>query len=291
MRAVLGRAVGTALGFLPESSLAALTRGRVVMPLYHLVSDEEAPHVRRLYRHRTPREFAADLDFFLRHFAPLELDDLLHGKVHRRPSFWLSFDDGFREVHDVVAPILKAKGVPATFFLTTGFLDNAELFFRCKASLLGGDALAVRYAERSRLDRMAEDAGIDFGAYLRERRPFLDSSQVATLMNDGFSIGAHSIDHPLFSDIGFDEQVRQARDSHAWLSERFEGVNRVFAFPFNDFGVQPEFPARAGMDAVFGLRGLWQDRHQPRWFQRFSMEEGEATAAERMRHEIARLYL
>ena len=55
---------------------------------------------------------------------------LSQGKV------FLSFDDGLREVYTIIAPILKERGLPATFFITTDFIDNKKLFYRNKASLL-----------------------------------------------------------------------------------------------------------------------------------------------------------
>ena len=45
------------------------------------------------------------------------------GKLDRR-CLHLTFDDGFRELHDVVAPILLRKGIPATFFVNSAFIDN-----------------------------------------------------------------------------------------------------------------------------------------------------------------------
>src|ERR1700692_4365500 len=109
-------------------SLPALS---LVVPYYHMVGDSHVPHVSHLYRFRTIAEFNADLEFLLTHFCPVGLRDIidaLDGRCTlRRPCFHLTFDDGFAEMHDVVAPILHRAGVPATFFLATAFLDGGGL--------------------------------------------------------------------------------------------------------------------------------------------------------------------
>jgi peptidoglycan/xylan/chitin deacetylase (PgdA/CDA1 family) len=39
----------------------------------------------------------------------------------------ITFDDGYRDNYETAFPILKAEGVPATFFITTGFVDAPRL--------------------------------------------------------------------------------------------------------------------------------------------------------------------
>lgn len=39
----------------------------------------------------------------------------------------ITFDDGYRDNFDIAFPILKAEGVPATFFVTTGFVDSPKI--------------------------------------------------------------------------------------------------------------------------------------------------------------------
>src|SRR4051794_17646093 len=63
--------------------------------------------------------------FLSRHFevvGPDELVDAVSDRRGRRVA--VTFDDGYRECHDIALPILRSYGVPAVFFLTTGFLDG-----------------------------------------------------------------------------------------------------------------------------------------------------------------------
>ena len=36
----------------------------------------------------------------------------------------ITVDDGYRDFYDIAFPVLREEGVPATFFVTTGFIDG-----------------------------------------------------------------------------------------------------------------------------------------------------------------------
>src|ERR1700722_6844348 len=62
---------------IPFAVWQSLSRVSLAVPYYHMVSDDEVPHVRHLYRFRSVREFVADLDFLLRHYAPVSLQQIV----------------------------------------------------------------------------------------------------------------------------------------------------------------------------------------------------------------------
>src|SRR5205823_7854400 len=77
----------------------------LLLPYYHGASNTQLPHAGFL---RTVRQFESDLQFLLKRYIPVSLDqviDHLEG-VRRLPkrAFHLTFDDGFREIYDPVAP-------------------------------------------------------------------------------------------------------------------------------------------------------------------------------------------
>ena len=314
------RAWNTALRGLPDSMLARLSGEELVAPCFHLVTNGETPaHVRHLFRCPDVRTFTSDLDQMLKRRTPISLDDLrasaiLGRRLPPRPIF-ISFDDGMREMADVVGPLCRAKGVPVTFFLTTGFLNNRSLFFRHKASLLveaiahlssgaldaavksvrarlgdGGIRIAdprqfllgVRYREAACLDVWAEVLGVDFNRYLEEERPYLNNQQVTRLLADGFSIGGHSVDHPLFADLCLEEQLQQTQTCLNDLAARFSAGTRSFAFPFVSEGVgQAYFDtvfARDAVDMLFCI-GATPSGYGPRVIERFGVESPQSVSA------------
>ena len=270
---------------------------------------ETPPHVRHLYQMPNPEKFEKDLDFFLTHFTPISLEELLgisESNSPSKPYFHLSFDDGLRSCYDSILPLLRQKGIPATFFLNSAFVGNKDLFYRYKASLiidyvqnqplapqtfqriaevlelsfvdkqrLSIELEKVSYTQRHLLDEIASDMGLDISGYVRKEQPYMNESQVNELFKMGFSLGGHSVDHPLYTAISPGAQIRQSLESISYVTQTFGVPYKAFAFPFTDHGVPKEvFEGlyEAGIHCSFGTAGLKKDEF-PLHFQRIPMEK------------------
>src|ERR1700761_3516198 len=143
----------------PTGLVKKIVRPDTLFPYHHLVDDGDVLHVKHLYTYKNTRQFQEDLDELLRHLRPVSAEEVAEAVKAERPvpgnSFLLTFDDGFRQFHDTIAPILYAKGVPSIFFVNPAFLDNQLLFYRCKISLAieallqqrGNEAVVRKVAE------------------------------------------------------------------------------------------------------------------------------------------------
>src|SRR4030042_2420316 len=139
MRTLVKNMSGIFFSAVPVKQLINLTGQNIIFPFYHAVSDESLPHLRHLYSIRSVKKFSKDLDFFLKHYKPVSFSDLFEvlkgtGKVSN-PLMALSFDDGLREVYNIIAPLLLKKGIPATFFINTALASNRLLFSNTTACL------------------------------------------------------------------------------------------------------------------------------------------------------------
>jgi peptidoglycan/xylan/chitin deacetylase (PgdA/CDA1 family) len=287
-------------GWIPQSILTNVTGQHFLLPFYHTVSNTPLPHVDQVYPVRSLARFTRDLDFLTRHFQPVGLDELrAFRNGERKPSkrwMFLTFDDGLSGIYDIVAPELLKRGIPAAFFINTDFIDNRDLFFRYKASLIldrlehinyppavlelfqrryhlaraGRKNIfdlvhGVTYRRRAELDEMAKLVDLDFTAFLKVKKPYLTSTQISELARTGFYIGAHSKNHPLFTELAQDEQISQYRESLSLVQQEFGVQYGLFSFPFTDDGVSASFFAalsKKGMpalDATFGTAGLKAD--------------------------------
>ena len=293
---------------LPADTLHRLSGQTLLLPYHHVVSDEYLPHIRGLYPYKNKKQFIADLDWLLARYRPVHPTELAETVFQFRPlppkTFLLSFDDGYRSLYDVVAPVLKQKGVPALFFLNPAFIDNRELFYRCTLSLvvekcrldprtlsavaryLGGvkaephairkNILAIQYPDRQKAEALAAQCGIDTGEFLREHQPFLTRAQLLSLHEDGFVFGGHSLDHPHYRFLTLDEQENQTRLSVDFAASFQSGIPRFFAFPHEDKGVSQEFFDRfKGQAEPILFFGTQNGRHevQNRLLQRFNAEQ------------------
>ena len=122
-----------------------------------------------------------------------------HGAALPERTFCITFDDGFRSVHQVALPILRALNLTATVFVLVG-------------------------------DRLANEEGQ--GQYAG--RPLMSWSELGELVQSGCSIGAHSITHRNMARLSPAEVVDEALRSRRALSEHIgvaEAEISAFAFP------------------------------------------------------------
>lgn len=304
---------------------------RFLLPFYHIVCDAPLLHLKHLYNAKTVQSFHRDLDFFTRKYCVVDLDTFLTKAENGfektgKPICHISFDDGLAECATVIAPILKQRGIPATFFVNSSFVDNQSMFFRFKISLLidklvtnglsgtqinaslsalgikdtaklKNALLQLKYADVALIDQLGVIWDIAFDGYLKTHQPYLTSSQIIKMQSDGFTIGAHSLDHPEFRLLGVDEQYRQVQTSVDELMRKFALKTKVFSFPFTDFGVPMSLFERLRnnkvIDASLGTAGMKNDTALNN-YQRVAMETGKSapqTIAEAQLKMIARRIL
>jgi len=267
--------------------------------------------------------FVRDLDFYNKYYHPIGMTEFLDSIKNRTElaenSVLLTFDDGFREMSEIAAPLLLEKKIPATFFITTDFIDNQKLNHDNKQSLLidrlkGGISsmgynkimklmesfhiqgkhlheriLRIPYKESQLLEQIATIVGIDFSLFLRDQRPYLTSSQIKGLLAEGFTVGGHSCDHARFPELSLEEQIEQIKLSIDILVKRFSIDYRVFAFPYSDRGANAAlFEAVSNeVDASFGSHGLLEDPVKTH-FQRISVEKFDQSAKKTIKYHYGR---
>ena len=117
----------------------------------------------------------------------------------------LTFDDGYEDNHSHALPILKDFDVPATFFITAGFLERDPMVLQHFASLW-----------RCSLDDVIP----------------LTWGQVEDLRSSGMEVGSHSYSHPNLATMTSAQAEHELRGSRDLISERLGDTVDLFAYPF-----------------------------------------------------------
>jgi len=198
----------------------------------------------------TPLErFKREVDYAVRKFQVLPLHEaisrLKNGSLRGRCASF-NFDDGDISIAEHVVPFLRQRGLPATFFINSAYLDGKLTYWfpilnyfeatqgagvslphdlKENASGLRKTADPVFYNEvRTKIEEFASLIP-NLGARL------VSANWLSTLDGDQFAIGAHGHEHQRFSLMPTDWQRNDLRDNQRVLRD-FRGYRPIFAVPF-----------------------------------------------------------
>lgn len=193
----------------------------------------------------------------------LAIDALQRGTLPTRPLA-ITFDDGYRDNHDVALPILERHGLTATFFVTVGFLDGGRMWNdtviesirRTTAGRIdlsdieGLESLGALPLTRATDRRAAIDAVIGLVKYFEPAQRavavggvaraggaelpdnlMMSSQQVRDLHRQGQRIGAHTVHHPILARIAPAEARDEILRSKRTLEALLDGPVDLFAYP------------------------------------------------------------
>jgi peptidoglycan/xylan/chitin deacetylase (PgdA/CDA1 family) len=214
--------------------------------------------------------FESQIRFLREHFDLITPDELNRTRpADEKTRILLTFDDGFRNNAEVVAPILGKYSAPAVFFVATrhlvpgrwlwfAYLRALENGFRGDRIMFRGRAFDMSRERRAASVASLREAllallphpaamygaieqelpGIEEFTTPGEREDQFDgmsAAQVNSLSSDPlFTIGAHTADHPMLTRCTAEESRRQIEVGRAEL-ERVTGKPcDWFAYPSDD---------------------------------------------------------
>ena len=236
------------------------TRARLSTLIFHRVLAAPDP---LLPSEPSAAEFEARMRWVQRHFNVMPLAEAvaqLQGGTLPTRALAITFDDGYADNQQIAAPILRKLGMPATFFIATGYLDGGRMF---NDSIIA----ALRDCKHGSLDLTELGLGIHSLESLEQRRSaistllpqvkvldparradkaericqlaevippddlMMTSSQVAKLARDGFGIGGHTVNHPILARIDPNDAREEIHGGRQRLEEITHSPVRLFAYP------------------------------------------------------------
>ena len=228
-----------------------------------------------------PAHFDEQLDVLRRYTTPVSLQDLIRhleeGSLPPR-TVALTFDDGYVDNLYQAKPILARYDMPATVFVTTGYVDRTFWWDELQGLLssperlpgrlslpLGGRVFewAIDDTQASRREgqeqllwllyeqllhvtpeerRRAMDALNDWagagGEALAQGRA-LSNDEIIALASDGMvEIGSHSVSHPMLAALSPDEQASEIQQSRHHLATLTGRPITSFSYPNGSLTVE-----------------------------------------------------
>ena len=236
------------------------SRGRLTIVMYHRVlehPDPLAPYT------PTAQVFDCHMETLANGFNVLPLSEAIERLTKRTlppRAACITFDDGYRDNLTVASPVMQRYGLPATIFVSTGFLDGGRMW---------NDSVieAVRRARGVSIDASAVGLGVHAIASDAERAqaihkfldqlkylPFgerlarvnelsgvidvslptdlmLSTEEVIAARRANIEIGGHTVNHPILTQID-DRQARaEMVDSKMRLESILKEKINLFAYP------------------------------------------------------------
>lgn len=318
MKEIFFHSIGKISALFPTSLLTKISQTKIICPFYHTIEPNYPPLLKHLYKPISFTRWMSDINFFTKHFEPLTPESFYEliktQKQPKKQSFFLSFDDGLREVYEKAFPVLKEKGIKAAIFVNTDFIDNKDLFYRYQVSLiieniekqptlqkliepilsdftdLKGKSvkeklLNISSKEKHVLNKLLPICELDLNSILKEQKPYLTWDELLELANEGWFIGSHGTNHDEFQSLDYNERIEQINKSVCEIENHIQQNIKMFAFPFTDFNIEQHFiemlHKNLNIDITFGGAGINKEK-SPFHVQRIPMEKNYSTSASSM---------
>jgi peptidoglycan/xylan/chitin deacetylase (PgdA/CDA1 family) len=141
--------------------------------------------------------------FFIQYFHVVSLRDLVEKLEKGTPldhELVITFDDGYEDNYECAAPVLKAMGLPATFFVASQYIGTHGIAW--------------------------------WDRHLASRQSWMTWDQVQWLGREGFEIGAHTRTHINLGEASGSEAWDEILGSRLELEEKLSTRIDLFAYPY-----------------------------------------------------------
>jgi len=246
-------------------------RAKLTVLIFHRVLAEPDP---LLPQEPDVEGFRAQMRWVAAWFNVLALQEAVERLVQRSlpaRALAITFDDGYGDNRRLAFPVLRELGLPATFFIASGFIGTGmmwnDMVIETIRSLAGsridlraaglGDfpidspenkrrtiaavLAALKYLPAQQrsdaVDRIAERSPIPLRKDL-----MMSETEVRELVAGGMSIGAHTVTHPILARLPEREARREIAEGKSILEGIVGEPVTLFAYPNGkpgrDYGAQ-----------------------------------------------------
>ena len=239
--------------------------GRALVLAYHNVIPEgQGDAVGERSLHLPQAEFAAQLDRLLETHEIIPLERLHDGRAGSRPRAVITFDDAYRGAVTAGVAELKARGIPATIFVSPGLLGTESFWWDAIAheGVVADEhrdhAIQVLAGRDARVREWARETGVEIHTAPGHAQPAADPELEEAARAPGISLGSHGWHHLALPHLSESELRAELTRPLHWLRERFASAIPWISYPYGETSQEVERAAGlAGYEGGLRISGGW----------------------------------
>lgn len=249
----------------------------------------------------TGNEFQWHIAYLRRHFEICKLGEavaMVRGEQALRSCVLVTFDDGYRDNYEVAFPILRASGVPATFFLPTAFIGSDRLPWWDEVAFIVKNArrkcfeISYPYLAEFDAEKLGQHSAIvevlraykhpsmknherfisELAAAAESELPakasessFMSWQQAREMCAGGMEFGSHTHRHEVLSKLSIQEQFEELQCSREILERELRQPITTLSYPVGGRATfsreTQEMAKHSGYKAAFSFYGGFNDRN------------------------------
>jgi peptidoglycan/xylan/chitin deacetylase (PgdA/CDA1 family) len=245
-------------------------QGRTLILAYHNVVSPGHAVAGDPALHLPVDELATQLDHLMEvaRIIPLaSLADRPEAEPDERPRAVVTFDDAYRGALTLGLAELRARELPATFFVAPGILGDRTLWWdglgagdTGEAGGLRDEALTLHAGRQRSVIRWARTRGLPFRRMPPERRTVTEAELLALDGLPGITFGSHGWRHPSLPRVPAPELHHELDAPRRWLGARLSSAIPWLAYPYGHTSHRVRRRAEAlGYVGSLRVDGGWAD--------------------------------
>jgi len=245
-----------------------ITNSQTVILIYHRIGPmTEKWIINPLHQ----KIFEAQMKYLTENYKLISLNKLSeminNGEIPKKAVI-ITFDDGYKDNYEFAFPILKKYDIPATIFLSTGPIEQKKLFWwdEVNYALIHTDMESIVLKGIGTYKLINEEDKIKAGLNIVEKLKKMENrekeSTIETLINlthvnipenlgkkhllswneiekmdkNGIDFGAHTVNHPILTNIPLEEAKWEINTSKNLIEERLSRKISSFSYPNGKIG-------------------------------------------------------
>lgn len=190
---------------IPSDAKYPKLRGIPIL-MYHKVNPD--PSTGGLGLRVPPDKFEWQMKYLRKNgYETVSLEDVMDhfekGKHLPDKPIVITFDDGYKDNHQFAYPIMKKYGYTGTIFVVSKAIGNTNFF--------------------------------DVEKKLQPENKIMDWHEIRELAEAGFTIGAHTVDHPHLAEVPPEVARHQIEESKRALEHGLKKPVEFFAYPYGSY--------------------------------------------------------